>query len=420
MSDIRINALATTASTTASDDYIAIDGSANGTRKLSAYSPTFGGNLTVSGTGTSSFAGKLTQSPTLNANADNGALWSPTITPLSGNIYINRSYATINSGASAGGFITEFTAGSLNSGTSNIASIEGFTAGGGNSGASGTMASYTGFRSSPANTSTGSVTNVYGFRAQNVYNPSGYVGNQYGVYVDALTGAANNYAFYSAGTAPSVLGGNLTVSGTGNNILNASGGNLLVGRTTNDALGKLQVEGSLTASEGANLGLLGYFGGSSFIVGSQSANSVILRTNNTTALTLDNSQNATATGALSVRGTSAALFGATTTQIGFHNGGSTPTLTWVDSSQAANSRIIDAVVNGGSYKLRLVNDAYSSATNLLTIDTSGNATFTGLIKPQQAPTASAPAYVKGAIYFDTTLNKLRVGGATAWETITST
>lgn len=43
----------------------------------------------------------------------------------------------------------------------------------------------------------------------------------------------------------------------------------------------------------------------------------------------------------------------------------------------------------------------------------------GLIYPQQATTAGAPAYVKGAIYFDTTLNKLRVGGATGWETITS-
>lgn len=39
--------------------------------------------------------------------------------------------------------------------------------------------------------------------------------------------------------------------------------------------------------------------------------------------------------------------------------------------------------------------------------------------PQQAATASAPTYVKGAIYFDTTLNKLRVGGATGWETVTS-
>ena len=33
--------------------------------------------------------------------------------------------------------------------------------------------------------------------------------------------------------------------------------------------------------------------------------------------------------------------------------------------------------------------------------------------------ATAPTYVKGGIYFDTALNKLRVGGATAWETITS-
>jgi hypothetical protein len=39
--------------------------------------------------------------------------------------------------------------------------------------------------------------------------------------------------------------------------------------------------------------------------------------------------------------------------------------------------------------------------------------------PVQATTALAPAYVKGAMYFDTTLNKLRIGGATAWETVTS-
>jgi hypothetical protein len=49
----------------------------------------------------------------------------------------------------------------------------------------------------------------------------------------------------------------------------------------------------------------------------------------------------------------------------------------------------------------------------------GSLNVSGLIYPQQATTAAAPAYQKGAIYFDTTLNKLRVGGATAWETITS-
>jgi hypothetical protein len=39
--------------------------------------------------------------------------------------------------------------------------------------------------------------------------------------------------------------------------------------------------------------------------------------------------------------------------------------------------------------------------------------------PTQAPTASPPAYVLGGMYFDTTLNKLRIGGALGWETVTS-
>ena len=39
--------------------------------------------------------------------------------------------------------------------------------------------------------------------------------------------------------------------------------------------------------------------------------------------------------------------------------------------------------------------------------------------PPQYTTALAPPYMKGAMYFDTTLNKLRIGGATGWETVTS-
>ena len=46
-------------------------------------------------------------------------------------------------------------------------------------------------------------------------------------------------------------------------------------------------------------------------------------------------------------------------------------------------------------------------------------TFTVVIMPMQHATSGAPAYVKGGMYFDTTLNKLRIGGATAWETVTS-
>ena len=67
--------------------------------------------------------------------------------------------------------------------------------------------------------------------------------------------------------------------------------------------------------------------------------------------------------------------------------------------------------SNGIERLRI----YNSGGLLVT----GTLTSTGTISPQQATTAGAPTYVKGAIYFDTTLNKLRVGGATAWETITS-
>jgi len=37
----------------------------------------------------------------------------------------------------------------------------------------------------------------------------------------------------------------------------------------------------------------------------------------------------------------------------------------------------------------------------------------------QYTTATAPPWTPGAMYFDTTLNKLRIGGAAGWETVTS-
>jgi hypothetical protein len=90
MADIRIKDLTTTASSTASDDFIAVDGTTNGTRKLNAFSPTFGGNATVTGTLTvnssSSFAGLIQ----LNNNVaqywlDSGATQRRTALVSSGN-----------------------------------------------------------------------------------------------------------------------------------------------------------------------------------------------------------------------------------------------------------------------------------------------------------------------------------------------
>jgi Lower baseplate protein N-terminal domain len=45
--------------------------------------------------------------------------------------------------------------------------------------------------------------------------------------------------------------------------------------------------------------------------------------------------------------------------------------------------------------------------------------FTTVVNLPQHATSGGPAYVKGGMYFDTTLNKLRIGGASAWETVTS-
>ena len=39
--------------------------------------------------------------------------------------------------------------------------------------------------------------------------------------------------------------------------------------------------------------------------------------------------------------------------------------------------------------------------------------------PEQKPTVSAPTYVEGGMYYDTTLHKMRIGGAAGWETVTS-
>jgi hypothetical protein len=141
----------------------------------------------------------------------------------------------------------------------------------------------------------------------------------------------------------------------------------------------------------------------------------------------------------------ASYFGGAVTSAGFYTGtgssgaaefknsvsGSPQTIGLFNTSTTANSDVAYGFQTQGS---RTCNWLLSRSTGLLEFTdgyqtrgtvrasfdmNSGNAVFGGTISPQQATTAAAPAYVKGAIYFDTTLNKLRVGGATAYETITS-
>ncbi|MHB8627017.1 MAG: hypothetical protein ACYDEO_12525 [Aggregatilineales bacterium] len=77
----------------------------------------------------------------------------------------------------------------------------------------------------------------------------------------------------------------------------------------------------------------------------------------------------------------------------------------------------------GRFHVALNNTSDAASVTLtdqqLTVEIAGVTVHNGWFKPPQATTAGAPAYVKGGMYFDTTLNKLRIGGATAWETVTS-
>lgn len=110
-------------------------------------------------------------------------------------------------------------------------------------------------------------------------------------------------------------------------------------------------------------------------------------------------------------------------------GNSTGTISIASGTGAQTIAIANAT--SGAKTVNIASGA-SSATKTINIGTSGTGTtniaigatggtstttVNGYFKPPAL--ASAPTYVKGAVYFDTTLNKLRVGGATTWETITS-
>jgi len=92
------------------------------------------------------------------------------------------------------------------------------------------------------------------------------------------------------------------------------------------------------------------------------------------------------------------------------------TLTFAASSGSALDARIDRT---GSISAASLVFSTGADTTALTLDSSQNATFVGSVRAGNFTTAGAPPYAKGVIYFDTTLNKLRVGGATAFETITS-
>jgi len=72
----------------------------------------------------------------------------------------------------------------------------------------------------------------------------------------------------------------------------------------------------------------------------------------------------------------------------------------------------DSYLNGGNFGV-------NNSSPLEKVDVIGNIKLSGIHILGQYTTATEPAYVKGAQYFNTTLNKMRIGGATVYETVTS-
>jgi hypothetical protein len=86
MADIRIKDLATTATTTASDDFMAVDGTTNGTRKMNAAAPAFLTSVT-----TPSLTSPASTNLTLGTGTFGTAL---TVASATGNVSISSSTAS--------------------------------------------------------------------------------------------------------------------------------------------------------------------------------------------------------------------------------------------------------------------------------------------------------------------------------------
>jgi hypothetical protein len=87
-----------------------------------------------------------------------------------------------------------------------------------------------------------------------------------------------------------------------------------------------------------------------------------------------------------------------------------------EASSATNPTLIPNVVD---FTTGLASEGAGILNLITAATTKAKVTADGAILLTGIPTATAPAYVEGGIYYDTTLHKLRVGGAAGWETITS-
>ena len=364
MADIRINSLSTTASASSSDDFLALDGATNGTRKLNAYSPTFGGNLTVSGKvigGNSSDSGAIStlrSSGTATGLANVKASSALTVVD---NTTANTDSAMVfgvnGSGAYIQGLYTTVAS------TITLQPYGGATTLGGNLTVSGTggvsigSATFTGGRALTATTGSG---NNVGLRLLQTSVADWEIKNVATTGALSFAQSATDYATLTA-TGNFLLGTNvdagykLQVNGT--TYLTGFGGStaLTINRDVSNSFGIYQ-SGGITYLD-------------AFV------SQLRLATGSVTALTLDASQNATFAGAVTVSGADKVL---TVT-----SSASTPGFTMRQTGGIAANRnwgiVINNSANGDFILRRSTTTSGDPTTAVLTFDSTGNATFAGSI-----------------------------------------
>ena len=328
MADIRIKDLATTASTTASDDFLAVDGTTNGTRKLSAATPSFATSVTVPGV-----AGPTATNLTLTGGSTGASL-------------------VLGQGASGAVTITP-------QGTAGVA-IAGFN------GLTVPRTAAVGFLTASNNANAvGSVPTTNGVSLG--YNYSG--GDAEANVIFGAASSAQSLVFSRwSGSANTPLArlvgtGNLLIGGTTD--ITGSGGLKVFGTTaaSSTTTGALQVAGGVGVAGGIYAGAASVFGGSLAISasGQASAKATITNTDTASYAHLDLSSS-------SAQNSSLYQFGSTYTTSGRY---------------IQSSTMLEA---GGAGGLNLATSAatpirfYTNGDNLrLTIDSAGAATFAGAV-----------------------------------------
>ena len=229
------------------------------------------------------------------------------------------------------------------------------------------------------------------FFGQNAGTSNTTGGNNTAIGLDALrftTTGGFNTAIGANALRNNTTGGNNTAIG-----LNALRNNTTAGGNT--AIGLTALESNITGGSNTSIGfqtlLSNTTGGSNTAIGANALVSNVTGNSNT-AIGLDAARRISGGTNLTIANNSVFLG---------------------QDTRALNDNETNQIVIGHT--------AIGSGSNTATIGNTSivDTVLRGRVNIQQYATGSRPAYVKGALIYDSTLSKLVVGGATGWEVVTS-